>query len=308
MEQVCEKALNVKLYPSTGQGCLSKELSQQIYELWLTTCGIPRVIENLVYQLRKTKTFDTLLTTTNLETINKSLAIKHSFDHIKELLPRISAKKWNQLLLDFIFCKAKAPQAKITPSKRYYDLEAAGSIIPFAFDIPVVEQTFTGLEPRNYTIPFFSYTQVIQSPMGAAFQGKYKRIDNPHHIDFREYMVKIEQVIKVVGRTVAKEEPLAGDSTELHFKGTFIGYNAGTILEEATACSLWLRYLQATELTHGQLASMSDILPGINCPDLYVSLIHTYKHLLMISGCLEWGCLHDKTGSSLQWWSSECKL
>lgn len=196
------------------------------------------------------------LTDQQVEDVHDELANKRSFEDIKEYLgPKLTTSQWNKLLLDFVFCTPKRPDHDIVPGVCYENLEGSGLIMPFHFMKPSVSAPFVDMNTRNYTIPFHLYSQEIQQEV-AAFQGKFKYIPgNP----FKSVPITLEKVFKVYGHSVI--DPI-GVPANKH-KATI---NAGKILVETAAASLWLRYLHASDLKRNKLVPMNKVLNDMDFP------------------------------------------
>lgn len=267
LSEVCDKVLKKKLYSAdAGTNCFNKELSTQLHELWVSACGIPRAIENLVMLLKDLNLADKdKLTTAEIAPIRKAMATaKFTLNDIrKEIDGNLTEKKWNTLLLDFVFCIAKESTSNVLGKQtRYEDLEAAGFIIPFHFQQPALQKVAQQAnEPRQYTIPFSSLSKEMMQEAIPSYQGSVRNEVNPHNIARVQFTIILESALKVYGRSRINEEATEKANTVIFHAGD-PNNDAGIILAEGTAASLWLRYLHATALRKDVLMPMERVLPG----------------------------------------------
>lgn len=281
LSEVCEKVFHKKLFSaatdSNSNDSFSKALSAQLHELWVTACGIPRTIETLVDLLRQPELHLTALPKLergDIERIRRGMMDQNRFLRIRALVGTLPERHWNQLLLDFVFCQPKRPASPVGQST-FEDLEASGVIIPFHFTKQPERTPTNDNAERNYTIPFYLYSEEIRTAI-PAFQGDYSQEQNPHNIAREPFTIILEKVLKVYGRSIIDEEqtalPRNKEKALVIFKGD-PNNNAGTILEEAVAASLWMRYLDATAFDISCAVPISAVWPAINDPELYIRSI-----------------------------------
>lgn len=279
LSEVCSKVLQKNLFSSntttSKEQYFSKALSLQLHDLWVTTGGIPRTIESLIAELRiRLRNTTEKFSDDEMEAIRSSITKTRSFEQIIEQLgANFPKEKWSQLLLNFVFCVPQRPDG-IIGDVHYEDLEAAGFIIPFEFTHSNQATPDTDFGYRFYTIPFNLYATEIRKAI-LAFQGNYTQEINPHNIPREEHPITLEMVLKVYGRSVIDETASNAETNELVFTGE-MNNNAGKILEEAAAASLWLRYLQKGGRENA-IQPMVKILPGFPHFNFYVS-----QRLIMI--------------------------